>query len=66
MARGEAKRSITLEMHREATKGVFCKKDKSVIDESPHAYKDIDKVMDAQIDLVDIIHTLTPIVNIKG
>lgn len=66
MSRGNAKRSITLEMHREATKGVVCRKDKSVIDESPAAYKDIDAVMDAQQDLVKIVHTLKQIVCIKG
>lgn len=36
------------------------------LDEAPSAYKDIDKVMDAQSDLVEIIHTLTPIAVIKG
>ena len=66
MARGLAKNSISTEQHRKDTEGVFCKKDRSVIDESPRAYKDIDAVMKAQEDLVDIVHTLKQIVCVKG
>ncbi len=66
MARGEAKRSITLEMHRAATEGVECRKDRDVIDESPSAYKDIDAVMAAQSDLVEIVHTIKQILCVKG
>jgi len=66
MPRGEAKRNITLQMHKDATEGIFCRKDKDVLDESPAAYKDIDKVMEAQKDLVEIKSTLKQIVCIKG
>src|SRR5512135_4855 len=66
MARGVAKQSITLDMHRKATEGVACRKDRDVIDESPAAYKDIDLVMDAQKDLVEVVHTLKQIVCVKG
>lgn len=66
MARGEAKRNITLDMHRKATEGIACRKDKEVVDESPAAYKNIDTVMAAQTDLVDIVHTLKQIVCVKG
>jgi tRNA-splicing ligase RtcB len=66
MSRGEAKRSITLEEHQADTAGVECRKDISVIDESPRAYKDIDAVMAAQADLVDIVHTLKQVVCVKG
>lgn len=37
-----------------------------VIDETPGAYKDIDAVMAAQVDLVEIVHTLRQIVCVKG
>lgn len=50
----------------EATKGIECRKDKGVIDEIPMAYKPIDSVMENQTDLVEIVHTLKQIVNIKG
>lgn len=37
------------------------------LDEAPHAYKDIHKVMDAQIDLVDVVGKFTPkIVRMDG
>lgn len=66
MARGEAKRSITLDQHRNATAGVACRKDKDVIDESPAAYKPIEDVMAAQDDLVEIVYTLKQITCVKG
>ena len=37
-----------------------------MIDESPAAYKDIDAVMAAQLDLVEIMHTLRQVVCVKG
>ncbi len=66
MSRGEAKRRFTLADHRNATEGVECRKDKDVIDETPAAYKDIDAVMAAQSDLVDVVHTLKQVVCVKG
>ncbi|HEU4378806.1 MAG TPA: RtcB family protein [Hyphomicrobiaceae bacterium] len=66
MSRGEAKRRFTLADHAAATKGVECRKDVGVIDETPMAYKDIDAVMAAQTDLVEVLHTLRQIVCVKG
>ncbi len=66
MSRGEARRRFTLEQHVEATRGVECRKDEDVIDETPGAYKPIDAVMKAQEDLVDIVHTLRQVVCVKG
>lgn len=66
MSRTKAKQSFTLKDHREATSGVECRKDKGVIDETPGAYKDIDQVMAAQQDLVEIVHTLKQVICIKG
>ncbi len=66
MSRGEAKRTFTLEDHAKATEGVECRKDADVIDETPGAYKDIDAVMEAQTDLVEIVHTLKQVVCVKG
>lgn len=43
-----------------------CRKDASVLDETPGAYKDIDAVMAAQQDLVEIVHTLRQVVCVKG
>jgi tRNA-splicing ligase RtcB len=66
MSRAEAKRRFTLDDHIAATAGVECRKDPGVIDETPMAYKDIDAVMAAQSDLVEIVHTLKQIVCVKG
>jgi len=66
MSRGEAKRRFTLADHRVATAGVECRKDAGVIDETPAAYKDIDAVMAAQSDLVEVVHTLKQVVCVKG
>jgi len=66
MSRTEAKRRISLDEHAQATLGIECRKDEQVIDESPSAYKPIEKVMAAQEDLVEIVHTLKQVVCIKG
>ena len=66
MSRAEAKRRFTVADHEQATKGVECRKDKDVIDETPAAYKPIEAVMAAQRDLVEIVHTLQQVVCVKG
>lgn len=66
MSRGEANKKITLEEHAKAMKGIEARLDKDVLDESPAAYKDIGAVMAAQNDLVEIVHRLTQVVNVKG
>lgn len=55
-----------MEDHARATEGIECRKDESVIDETPMAYKSIDAVMEAQQDLVDIMHTLRQVLCVKG
>ena len=66
MSRTEAQKTFTLADHREATFGVECRKDRDVIDETPGAYKDIDSVMAAQHDLVEVVHTLKQVLCVKG
>lgn len=66
MSRAAARKRFTLADHEAATAGVECRKDAEVIDETPGAYKDIDAVMAAQTDLVDIVHTLRQVVCVKG
>ena len=65
LSRSAAKRQFTLEDLREQTEGVECRKDAGVLDEIPGAYKDIDAVMAAQADLVEVVHTLNQIMCIK-
>ena len=66
LSRTAAKKKYTVEDHAAATAHVECRKDEGVIDETPMAYKDIDAVMAAQADLVDIVHTLRQVVCVKG
>ncbi len=66
MSRGAAKKAITLAMHEADTAGVVCRKDADVLDESPRAYKNVDDVMAAQADLVEVFHTLKGVVCVKG
>ena len=66
MSRTKAKSMFTLEDHERATEGVECRKDSGVIDETPGAYKDIDAVMAAQTDLVEVVHTLKQVLCVKG
>jgi tRNA-splicing ligase RtcB len=66
MSRTAARQRFTLEDHRRATARVECRKDEGVLDETPGAYKPIDRVMEAQKDLVEIVHTLRQVVCVKG
>lgn len=66
MSRGQARRRFSVADHVAATAGVECRKDKAVIDETPDAYKSIDAVMDAQRDLVEVVHELRQVVCVKG
>ncbi|MDO9434161.1 RtcB family protein [Hydrogenophaga sp.] len=66
MSRTKAKKMFTVEDQIKATQGVECRKDADVIDEIPMAYKDIDAVMAAQQDLVEVVHTLKQVVCVKG
>ena len=66
MSRTAAKKAFSAEDLKRQTEGVECRKDDGVVDEIPGAYKDIDKVMQNQSDLVDIVHTLKQVVCVKG
>lgn len=66
MSRTAAKKTFTLDDHIEATRGIECRKDPGILDETPGAYKSIDAVMNAQRVLVDVVHTLRQVLCIKG
>lgn len=66
MSRNQAMKRFTVEDQIRATAHVECRKDRDVIDEIPMAYKDIDAVMHAQRDLVEVRHTLRQVVCVKG
>lgn len=66
MSRTAAKKYFTVDDLEKQTEGVECRKDSGVVDEIPSAYKDIDEVMEAQSDLVEVKHTLKQILCVKG
>jgi tRNA-splicing ligase RtcB len=66
MSRGTARKTISMEQHAEAMRGIEARLDADVIDESPAAYKPIGAVMTAQSDLVEIVRRLRQVVNVKG
>lgn len=66
MSRTQAKKQFTVQDQIRATAHVECRKDAGVIDEIPMAYKDIEQVMLAQRDLVEVLHTLRQVVCVKG
>jgi tRNA-splicing ligase RtcB len=66
MSRKKAKSKYTVDDLREQTAGVECRKDSGVIDEIPAAYKSIDRVMEQQSDLVEIVAELKQVLCVKG
>lgn len=68
MSRGEARRTLDLDTLRDQMTGKAWNDTdaKTLLDEDPRAYKDIDEVMENQRDLVKIEHTLSQILNYKG
>lgn len=66
MSRNAAKRQFSVDDLVAQTEGVESRKDGGVLDEIPGAYKDIDDVIDAQRDLVDVVATLRQVLCVKG
>jgi len=66
MSRTKAKARYTIDDLKQQTAGVECRKDKGVVDEIPGAYKDIEEVMRAQNDLVEVVAELKQVICVKG
>ncbi|MFH0921947.1 MAG: RtcB family protein [Fibrobacterota bacterium] len=66
MGRREAQKSIRMDAFEQAMKGVTANLSHRMLDEAPQAYKDIDAVMAAQSDLVEIVYRLMPLASVKG
>ena len=66
MSRNKAKKAYTAEDVARDTEGVFCRKDSKIVDEISFAYKDLDTVMRAQESLVETLHVLREVVNVKN
>lgn len=66
MSRAAARKYFTVADLVTQTAGVECNKTDAVLDEIPSAYKDIDQVMANQTDLVEVVHVLKQVLNVKG
>jgi len=66
LSRSQAKEKITMEQFKESMKGIRGTISLKTLDEAPMAYKNIEKVMEAQKKSVKIIKQITPIINWKG
>ncbi|KGM14107.1 RtcB family protein [Cellulomonas bogoriensis] len=66
MSRNKARRTFTVEDLAAQTDGVECRKDAGVVDEIPAAYKDLDQVIAAQTDLVEVVARLRTLMCVKG
>ena len=66
MSRTAARRHFTAADLAAQTAGVECRKDAGVVDEIPGAYKDIDQVIAAQVDLVEVVARLRTLLCVKG
>ena len=66
MSRNQARKRFTEADLAAQTAGVECRKDAGVVDEIPGAYKDLDSVIAAQADLVEVVARLTTLLCVKG
>lgn len=66
MSRNAAKKRFTTRDLEEQTRGVECRKDSGVVDEIPGAYKPIEKVIEQQRDLVEVVAKLKQVICVKG
>ena len=66
MSRSAAKKRFSEADLAAQTAGVECRKDAGVVDEIPGAYKDLDSVIAAQSDLVEVVTRLTTLLCVKG
>ncbi|WP_330239327.1 RtcB family protein [Streptomyces sp. NBC_00525] len=66
MSRNAAKKRFSAQDLADQTQGVECRKDSGVVDEIPSAYKPIEKVIDQQRDLVEVVAKLKQVICVKG
>ncbi len=66
LGRKEAQRTLNMGQFTEAMSGVVALVTPETLDESPFAYKSIFDVMRQQIDMVETVAHVKPIINIKG
>lgn len=66
MSRNQAKKRFTAEDLDARMKGIVYRPGREWVDEIPDAYKPIDQVMEDAGDLVEVVHELRQVLNLKG
>ncbi len=66
MSRKAARDAISPTAFAASLAGTHSKPSPGILDEAPGVYKDIDTVIARQLDLVEIVHTLRPVITVKG
>ncbi|WUH91613.1 RtcB family protein [Streptomyces sp. NBC_00433] len=66
MSRSAAKKRFSTRDLEDQTRGVECRKDSGVVDEIPGAYKPIERVIEQQRDLVEVVAKLKQAICVKG
>jgi len=66
MSRSKARQTITSSMMQESLKDTFTKPSINYVDEAPQAYKSIDDVIEQQHDILEVVHTFSPIITLKA
>jgi tRNA-splicing ligase RtcB len=66
LSRTQAKATFSVADLERQTAGIECRKDRGVLDEAPKAYKNIDRVMEQQQDLVEVVAELRQVICVKG
>jgi tRNA-splicing ligase RtcB len=66
LGRRQAMETLSLDAFKNTMKGITGKVGRETLDESPFAYKNIFDVMDMQKELVDVMHHVKPLINVKG
>jgi tRNA-splicing ligase RtcB len=66
MSRGQARKTITMEDFRASMAGIEYRDDPKLLDEARDAYKPIAQVMADSEELVEVVHELHQVLNVKG
>ena len=66
LGRRQAKETLEMGEFVKAMDGIVARVEEKTLDESPFCYKDVFEVMRLQRDLVDVLHHIKPVINIKG
>ena len=66
MSRNAARKAFTADDLDAAMEGIVYRPGEAWVDEIPAAYKPIDQVMEDAADLVEVLHELRQVLNVKG